>query len=192
MSNEPNISPTYKVIVAGDGNVGKTSLIRRYCEGKFDLTRQATRLVERGDPGVDFQTKAVQVGDLSIKLSIWDIAGQDRFVSFRDTFYTGAHAVGLVYDVTSPATFFNLMHWRDEIQSIVPLVPMVVIGNKIDIYNVIPPEEARGWAKSLNMPFLLTSAATGEHVNEFFAGLAFLAVKEQQRRDERERAEKSG
>ncbi len=185
MSNEPNISSTYKVIVAGDGNVGKTSLIRRYCEGKFEKTRQATL-------GVDFQTKAVQVGDLSIKLSIWDIAGQDRFVSFRDTFYTGAHAVGLVYDVTSPATFFNLMHWRDEIQSIVPLVPMVVIGNKIDIYNVIPPEEARGWAKSLNMPFLLTSAATGEHVNEFFAGLAFLAVKEQQRRDERARTEKSG
>jgi small GTP-binding protein len=121
-----------------------------------------------------------------IKLSIWDVAGQDRFISFRDTFYRGAHAVALVYDVTSPPSFFDLTHWHDEIQSTVPLVPMVVIGNKSDLYAIVPSDEARGWAKSLNMPFLLTSAATGENVNAFFAGLAYLAVQEQRRRNELE------
>jgi len=126
-----------------------------------------------------------------IKLSIWDVAGQDRFVSFRDTFYRGAHAAALVYDVTSPATFFNLTHWRDEIQSVVPMVPMVVIGNKADLYGVVPPDEARGWAKSLSMPFLQTSAANGEKVEEFFAGLAYLAMQEQQRREERDKAHRS-
>jgi small GTP-binding protein len=176
--------PIYKIVVAGDGNVGKTSLVRRYCEGKFEQSRITTL-------GVDFQTKLVHVGEMTIKLSIWDVAGQDRFLSFRDTFYRGAHAVALVYDVTSPATFFNLMHWRDEIQSVVPLVPMVVIGNKSDLYNVIPPDEARGWAKSLSMPFLQTSAATGERVDEFFAGMAYLAVQEQQRRVEREHIQKA-
>jgi small GTP-binding protein len=178
LNSDPSALPIYKLVVAGDGNVGKTSLVRRYCEGKFDESRITTL-------GVDFQTKIVAVGEKTIKLSVWDVAGQDRFVSFRDTFYRGAHAVALVYDVTSPATFFNLMHWRDEIQSVVPLVPMVVIGNKSDLYSVIPPEEARGWAKSLNMPFLATSAATGERVDDFFNGLAYLAIQEQQRREER-------
>jgi small GTP-binding protein len=182
VTNDPSALPIYKVVVAGDGNVGKTSLVRRYCEGKFEQSRITTL-------GVDFQTKLVKIGDKTIKLSIWDVAGQDRFVSFRDTFYRGAHAVALVYDVTSPATFFNLMHWRDEIQSVVPLVPMVVIGNKIDLFSVIPPDEAQGWAKSLSMPFLLTSAATGERVNDFFAGLAYLALQEQQRREEREKTQ---
>jgi small GTP-binding protein len=179
VTNEPTTLPTYKIVVAGDGNVGKTSLIRRYCEGKFEESRITTL-------GVDFQTKVVTVGEQLVKLSIWDVAGQDRFLSFRDTFYPGAHAVALVYDVTTPSTFFNLMHWRDEIQSAVPNVSMVVIGNKNDLFNVIPADEAKGWAKSLNMAFLLTSAATGERVDEFFAGLAYLAVQEQQRRDERE------
>jgi len=181
LSNDPSALPIYKVVVAGDGGVGKTSLVRRYCEGKFDGSRVTTL-------GVDFQTKLVTVGEKIIKLSVWDIAGQDRFVSFRDTFYRGAHAVALVYDVTAPASFFNLMHWRDEVQSIVPLVPMVVIGNKVDLFNVVPPDEVRGWAKSGNMPFLLTSASTGERVDELFAGLAYLAVQEQQRRESREQA----
>jgi small GTP-binding protein len=184
LTNDPASLPVYKVVVAGDGNVGKTSLIRRYCEGKFDESRIMTL-------GVDFQTKVIAVGDMTVKLSIWDVAGQDRFQSFRDTFYRGAHAVALVYDVTSPPSFFNLMHWRDEIQSAVPLVPMVVIGNKSDLFNVIPPDEAKGWAKSLNMPFLSTSASTGDRVDEFFAGLAFLAIQEQQRREERDKAQRT-
>jgi small GTP-binding protein len=183
VTNDPAALPVYKVVVAGDGNVGKTSLIRRYCEGMFDSSRITTL-------GVDFQTKIVTVADRTIKLSIWDVAGQDRFLSFRDTFYGGAHAAALVYDVTSPPSFFNLMHWRDEIQSAVPLVPMVVIGNKADLPQIIPADEAKGWAKSLGLPFLLTSAATGQRVNDFFAGLAFLAIQEQQRRNEQEKSQR--
>lgn len=180
-NNDPSLPtlPIYKVVLAGDGNVGKTSLVRRYCEGKFDESRITTL-------GVDFQTKVVTITDKTIKLSIWDVAGQERFVSFRETFYRGAHAVALIYDVTAPSTFFNLMHWRDEIQSTVPLVPMVVIGNKNDLYNVVPAEEVRGWAKSLSMPFLLTSALLDENVDDFFSGLAHLSIQEQQRRDGRD------
>ncbi|HLY25513.1 MAG TPA: Rab family GTPase [Aggregatilineales bacterium] len=184
MSNDPGNVPVYKVVIAGDGNVGKTSLVRRYCEGKFDQSRIMTL-------GVDFQTKLVTLDQTTVKLSIWDVAGQDRFLSFRDTFYQGAHAVALVYDVTAPFTFFNLMHWRDEIQSIVPLVPMVVIGNKSDLHGVVPPDESRGWAKSLNMPFLLTSAATGDNVEQFFAGLAYLSIQELQRRRQVEDEERT-
>ena len=60
--------PLLKIVVAGDGNVGKTSLIRQYCEGRFEQSRVATI-------GVDFQTKMVEIKGKPVKLSIWDMAG---------------------------------------------------------------------------------------------------------------------
>jgi small GTP-binding protein len=161
----------YKVLLIGDGNVGKTSLVRRFCEDKFEESRILTM-------GVDFQIKTVQLGERIIRLSIWDVAGQERFRTFRDQFYVGTLAVALVYDVTAPATFFNLPRWRDEVLSVEPNVPMVVIGNKVDLGPVVPPGEAEGWARiEGQMPFLQTSALTGENVEAFFQGLAYLAYK---------------
>ena len=166
-----NESPIYKVVLIGDGNTGKTSLVRRFCEGRFEESRVLTI-------GVDFQIKTVQLGERQIRLSIWDIAGQDRFRSFRDQFYTGTLAAALVYDVTAPATFFNLARWRDEVLASVPGVPMVVIGNKKDLGPVVPPAEAEGWAKfEAKTAFLQTSALTGENVEAFFQGLAYIAYK---------------
>ena len=151
-------APIYKVVLVGDGNIGKTSLVRRFCEGKFDESRVLTI-------GVDFQLKTVKLGEREIRLSIWDVAGQERFRTFRDQFYAGTLAAALVYDATSPATFFNLPRWRDEVLSAVPGLPMVVIGNKTDLGVVVPPAEAEGWAKyEGNMPLLQTSALTGQNV----------------------------
>jgi small GTP-binding protein len=165
----PAQMPIYKVVIAGDGSVGKTSLIRRYCEGMFEQSRIMTI-------GVDFQTKTVMLGDREVRLSIWDVAGQERFGSFRDTFYGGARAVALVYDVTVSESFDNLIRWRDEILRIVPDVPMVLIANKVDLEAVVPARQARQWARGLGMPFLETSAATGQNVEPLFSGLAHLAV----------------
>ncbi len=167
-------APIYKVTLVGDGNVGKTSLVRRFCEGKFEESRILTI-------GVDFQIKTVQLGERTIRLSIWDVAGQGRFRAFRDQFYSGSLAVALIYDVTAPATFFNLMRWREEVRGSVPTVPMVVIGNKKDLGPVVPPGEAEGWAKyEGKMPFLQTSALTAENVEALFQGLAYLAHKQKE------------
>jgi small GTP-binding protein len=175
--NNANL-PIYKVVVAGDGNVGKTSLVRRYCEGRFEESRVMTL-------GVDFQTKVVTVGEKTVKLSIWDVAGQERFATFRDAFYGGAQAAALVYDVTSRQSFLNLPRWHDEIQSVVPHVPMVVIGNKADLTSEVSEEEVKAWANQFEMPMLLTSAAKGSNVEEFFTGLAWLAIRKRGPRDTR-------
>lgn len=164
-------STIYKVVLVGDGNVGKTSLVRRFCEGQFEDARILTI-------GVDFQIKTVRLGARDLRLSIWDVAGQQRFRTFRDQFYNGTLAAALVYDVTSPASFFNLARWRAEVLSAVPGVPLVVIGNKMDMGVVVPPSEASGWAQyEGGMPFLQTSALTGENVDELFKGLAYVAYK---------------
>lgn len=157
--------PILKVVVAGDGNAGKTSLIRQYCEGKFEASRVMTI-------GVDFQTKVVRLPGGPVKLSVWDVAGQDRFRSFRSGFYRGARAAALVYDVTAPDSFAHLPAWRDEVLRSVPKARLVVVGNKVDLDPAVPAGTAQSWAASIGAPHLLTSALTAAGVSELFHSLA--------------------
>jgi small GTP-binding protein len=166
--------PLLKVVVAGDGAVGKTSLVRRYCEGKFQSTRLATI-------GVDFYTQRVRIPDPSngeqmVKLSIWDLAGQERFDVVRAGFYRGSRAAALVYDVTSLASLGNLRRWRDEMWAAVPELPFVVVGNKLDLERVVRPDLARAAAAYLGAPYLETSALSGDGVAALFRMLAKLAT----------------
>jgi Ras-related protein Rab-1A len=166
---EPKNVPIVKVVVAGDGSVGKTSLIRRYCTGMFQESRVMTI-------GVDFQIQTVTVDGKTVKLSIWDIAGQERFGAFRDTFYRGARAVALVYDVTDLLSFENLAGWQRATARVAPRAGFCVVGNKIDLHRVVPPDRAAGWAKALDYPYLETSAKTAEGVDELFTTLARLTL----------------
>lgn len=168
MSNKDNLI-VLKVVLAGDGTVGKTSLVRRYASGKFDQSRVMTI-------GVDFQTKIVKVGTREIKLSIWDVAGQERFGSFRQNFYKGARAVALVYDITNPESLDNLKMWQKEVAGIVPKTKFIVVGNKNDLPNMIKDEQGEKWAKTHKAPHILTSAKDGKGVDKFFDGLGWLAL----------------
>lgn len=160
--------PVLKVIIAGDENVGKTSLVRRYCEGKFEASRVATI-------GVDFQTKVVELPGGSVKLSIWDMAGQDRFRVVRSGFYRGSLGTALVYDVTDPVSLENLEKWYQEIVGITPEQRFIVVGNKIDLERVAQTEAASAFAARIAAPYLETSALTGDGVPEMFKTLATLA-----------------
>lgn len=164
------IFPIVKVVIAGDAGVGKTSLIRRYCTGMFQESRIATI-------GVDFQIKIVEMGGKAVKLSIWDIAGQERFGAFRDSFYRGARAVALVYDVADPASLENLPRWHSEIARVCPTGKFIVIGNKVDLARKVPREQVEEWARSLGCPYIETSALAAQGVDEFFLTLAQLATR---------------
>ena len=161
--------PVLKVVIAGDGTVGKTSLVRRYCEGKFEMTRIATI-------GVDFQTKLVELSERTVKLSIWDMAGQDRFQVIRSGFYRGSRAAALVYDVTMPDTFNSLTRWRTEILEAVPEQPFVIVGNKIDLERVQARDQAEAFAQSIQASYLETSALSGEGVPDLFEALAKMSL----------------
>jgi small GTP-binding protein len=159
--------PLFKVSVAGDENVGKTSLIRRYCEGKFETSRVATI-------GVDFQTKVVNLAAGPVKLSIWDMAGQARFQVVRTGMYRGSRAVALVFDLANPATLEHLAAWRDETLANAAAAKILVVGNKLDL---APARGAgRAFAESVGAPYVETSAQSGEGVAELFEALAGLAA----------------
>ena len=161
--------PLVKVAIAGDGNVGKTSLIRLHTKGKFEISRVATI-------GVDFQTHTEQLPQGSVKLSIWDMAGQERFQFLRADFYRGSRAAALVYDVTAPETLKHLVNWQIEITEVVPGIQLMVVGNKIDLERAHDPQAAKGFAEIIGCPYLETSAFTGEGVADMFRTLAELAV----------------
>ena len=161
--------PVLKVVVAGDGNVGKTSLIRRYCEGRFEASRVATI-------GVDFQTQTVDLPSGRVKLSIWDLAGQDRFQVVRAGFYRGSRAAALVFDLTSFESLEHLSRWRQEILQAVPKIRFVVVGNKTDLPRPPGAQGADAFAARIDALYLESSALDGSGVAATFTALARLAT----------------
>ena len=161
--------PTLKVVVAGDGSVGKTSLVRRYCEGKFEFSRVMTI-------GVDFQTKIVELPGGAVKLSIWDMAGQKRFAVMRPGFYRGSRGAALVFDVANAESFADLETWRDEILKVIPHQKLVIVGNKIDLPRAVDSQTAADYAARIHAEYIETSAATGDGVPKLFEVLAKMAT----------------
>ncbi len=165
--------PSHKVILAGDGGVGKSTLVRRICDGEFAALRRMTI-------GVDFQVKRLRVLERDIKLVLWDMGGQDRFASMRPGFYRGGRAVGLVYDLTNRASFDNLPLWLKEVGANLPQVPIVLVGNKRDLAGetgrAVSHEEAVAFALMHALPYGETSCRTGDGVDAFLNSLGRIAM----------------
>jgi len=167
-SNNNHKARGLKITLGGEGNVGKTTLIHRLCTGKFQVARVMTI-------GVDFHLYDVQHDHQPVRLIVWDVSGQEQFEFTRRAFYRGSKAVGLVYDVSERQSFERLADWYDEIRSMLPRVPLVVVGNKIDLARQVSTEEGRQLASRWGVPFFETSCVTGEGVQTVFLALADLA-----------------
>lgn len=154
-----------KVVLGGDANVGKTSLIQRYCNNTFDPQRKMTI-------GVDFHLFDTRVDHQMVRMVVWDLGGQERFCYARQAFYRGTQAVGLVFDASNRVSFYNLMRWWRETREYLPDVPVLMLANKIDLPRQVPTEEAQQIALAWDIPYFESSCATGEGVDDFFQALA--------------------
>jgi len=153
-----------KVVLIGDSGVGKSSILLRYTDDRFSDNQQSTI-------GVDFKTKYETIQGKRLKVAMWDTAGQERFRTLTTTYYRGAHAAILVFDVTRPDTFSNVSTWLKELgnadagKGIVKLL----IGNKVDLLNrAVSFEEAELLAKVNGMLYIETSAKTKKGISETF------------------------
>jgi small GTP-binding protein len=172
-----------KVCLLGDGAVGKTALRERYLGKQFSSGYVMTI-------GADFAVKRTEIktedGTKSVKFQIWDLAGQPRFNSVRELYYKGSHGGLLVFDITRRDSFSNLNSWVEELykNSGRGIMPIALLGNKVDLRDEtddpITPEEAHAYIEELKkkydidfkVPYLETSAKTGDNVDESFDMLA--------------------
>ena len=181
MSNRRKI---FKIVLLGDGAVGKTALRTRYLGEGFKKSYSMTI-------GADFAVKRVNLDGHEIVAQIWDLAGQIRFQSVREVYYQGATGALLVFDITRGETFENIPNWITELleNNNNRVVPMVLIGNKSDLRdeNSITTESALEYATELSkwagfeIPYFETSALDGSGVEEAFLTLVKNMVIQKQK-----------
>jgi len=165
----------YKVLLLGDSTVGKTCILLKYTDKIFQETHMMTI-------GLDYRLKTMTLqSGKEVKLQIWDTAGQDRFRSITKNYYKGSHGIILIYDVTSLKTFENVKSWVSQIhEEISDKVVIYLVGNKIDMDDErkVKTEEGQKLAEELGVPFVETSAKSGENIDNIFSDITERIDKE--------------
>ena len=154
----------FKVLLLGDTDVGKSSLILRYTEETFN-----SKLVN--SIGVDFKMKKKEIDGKIIKVQIWDTAGHERFRSITYSYYRGANAIIIVFDITDKKSFLSITEWLKQIEKHAKEnVFKFLVGNKSDLAEErkVTFEEAKEYADKHDLPYIETSAKEGININELF------------------------
>ncbi|MHA1273962.1 MAG: Rab family GTPase [Promethearchaeota archaeon] len=160
----------FKIIIAGDIQVGKTSLVLRFTDQAFNRTYIPTI-------GANLSNKRITLNGEVIHLIVWDIAGHSKFEKMRKNFYRGAEGGFLVFDLTNEKSFNNIKEWFADIKNTLnsnkPFKGFL-LGNKNDLIKErkIKREDAERLAETLGLEYIETSALTGENVDDAFTKLA--------------------
>lgn len=177
-----------KVILAGEGAVGKTTLRRKYMGQTTGSRYLPTLGAEISINNFSYESKGK---NYFIKIQIWDIAGQKTFEKVRPLYYKGSQGIFLVYDMTNANSFINLEGWISSIAQYIKLgkIPIILIGNKSDIRSQgkeqVSYDQGLELAKKLTesytdgnwkVPFIETSALRGDNVKKAFEEIAQLTI----------------
>ncbi|KAF7699834.1 hypothetical protein HF521_002792 [Silurus meridionalis] len=165
-----------KVIVVGDLAVGKTCLINRFCKDVFDKNYKATI-------GVDFEMERFEVLGVPFSLQLWDTAGQERFKCIASTYYRGAQAIIIVFDLTDVASLHHTRQWlEDAMKENDPTnVLLFLVGTKKDLISPAQysanVQDAINVAQEMKAEYWAVSSLSGENVKEFFFRVASLTFE---------------
>ena len=158
----------YKILLLGDWSVGKTCFLMRYTDNTFTDIHLSTI-------GIDYKLKNVTLENgETIKVQIWDTAGQDRYKSITKSYIKGANGIILIYDVTKRRTFEGIQNWVKQIkEQVSSRVCVALVANKIDEKEKREVTEQEGirLGKDIGYPFYEASAKDGININECFDNL---------------------
>ncbi len=175
----------FKIVVLGDGGVGKTAIIQHLLGKQFTSNYLLTI-------GVDISTYKLPYEGKTLKLQIWDLAGQVRFETVRNLYYNGARAAILVFDLTRHESFQSLLKWKNDLfLHAGKTIPIILLGNKSDLgssefedkstvqtfldeINTIYDKEYEN--NQLKVPYLCTSALNGTNIMKAFDKLGELLI----------------
>ena len=166
-----------KIVLLGNINVGKTSIVSRYCKNSFNEHHINTI------GGVYQQQKVVLSNGTIVKLHIWDTSGQERFRAMTNLYYRDAQVALLTYDITNEASFTGIEFWIEELKYKVENENMILclVGNKSDVNDAdrkITKIQGKKFADDNNMLFYETSAKNGDGVKELFNEVAKKAYEQ--------------
>ena len=176
-----------KIIMIGNSNVGKTSILKRYFHNKFEDNSTVATV------SAIFQSKKIKIDPFTIAdLHIWDTAGQEQYRSMTKTYIYGSNGIVLVFDLTDEKSFTDLDYWLEEINDAVDKdkIIKILIGNKSDLHDKkISYDKANKYAEKHNMKFHSVSAKDGINIDMVFEILGnecFKNIQEEQKRQEEE------
>ncbi len=162
-----------KTIIAGEGGVGKTTMLHRYIKGKFIEGLHMTI-------GVEFFLKELELEGEKVMLQIWDFGGQERFRFLLKNYAKGAKGALLMFDLTRPVTLENLDQWVEICRDENPELPIIFLGTKLDLFNLITVKDefVLTYKEKYNLfDFLKISSKTGDNVELAFELLAKEIIK---------------
>jgi small GTP-binding protein len=159
---------TVKIVVAGDGGVGKTSFLNRLVHDNFDIKSELTK-------GIDFFSKNIQINGTDINFIMWDFAGQDQFKSLLDGFVDGSIAAFLLFDLTRVSTIENVVNWLEKLRKL-PNMPIMILGTKYDLLDNKFELNLDQYLISLVesdtlLRYMKISSKTGHNIKEVFHSL---------------------
>ncbi|XP_057371661.1 ras-related protein Rab-23-like [Daphnia carinata] len=164
---EEDLEIAVKVVIVGNGAVGKSSMIQRFCKGVF--TRDYKKTI-----GVDFLERIIEVNCEEVRLMLWDTAGQEEFDAITKAYYRGAQAAVLAFSTVDRVSFDAIRSWKKKVEDECGEIPMVIVQNKIDLVDqaVVDAEEVEMLARELHCRLYRTSVKEDLNVSQVFQYLA--------------------
>ncbi|XP_033989540.1 ras and EF-hand domain-containing protein isoform X2 [Trematomus bernacchii] len=167
----------FKVVLVGNSSVGKTSLLRSFCEGRFHPSTTAT-------VGVDYSVKTLTLDNMQVAMQLWDTAGQERYRSITKQFFRKADGVVVMFDVTVKESFKAVKPWLTNVQEAAEEgIPILLLGNKMDMdaEREVSFKEAEQLAFENKVMFSEVSAYTSKNVTESLTHLARVLMEQEDR-----------
>jgi len=175
MNMVEDFETSMKIIVVGNGVVGKTSLTQRFARNIFTNDYKKTL-------GVDFlmKKKYIKVIDKEVEFMIWDTAGQEYYDAITRRYYRGANGVLIVFSITDKASFENVKKWYDKVNAECGKIPTLLLMNKMDLINesVVDEKMANNLAKEIGIKLFKVSVKDNLNINEVFEELAIQFFKQ--------------
>ncbi|OWF56624.1 GTP-binding nuclear protein Ran-like isoform X1 [Mizuhopecten yessoensis] len=157
--------PTFKLIIVGDGGVGKTTFVKRHMTGEFEKKYNAT-------VGAEVHPMKFNTTRGEIQFNVWDTAGQERFGRLRDGYYIQGQCAIIMFDVTSRITYRNVPDWYRDLARVCVNIPMVLCGNKVDVKDRKVPAKLIKFHRKHNLQYYDLSAKSNYNYEKPFLWLS--------------------